>query len=62
MKRNEGNIDRVLRVILGVVLLSAVFVGPKSLWGLIGLIPLLTGLVGLCPLYTVFGLNTCPRG
>ncbi|MGD9863912.1 MAG: DUF2892 domain-containing protein [Pseudodonghicola sp.] len=60
MPRNEGTLDRVLRVIVGLVLLSLVFVGPKSMWGLIGLIPLLTGLAGYCPLYQILGLSTCP--
>ena len=45
----------------GVALLSLVFVGPKSLWGLVGVVPLLTGLVGNCPLYTLLGINTCPH-
>lgn len=58
--RNEGTIDRVLRVILGLAVLSLVFIGPKTNWGYLGLIPLLTGLVGYCPLYRIVGLNTCP--
>ncbi len=60
MARNEGNIDRVLRVIVGLALLSIVFVGPQTLWGLIGIIPLATGLVGICPLYAMLGIRTCP--
>lgn len=60
MPRNEGTTDRVLRVILGLALLSLVFVGPQSMWGLIGLVPLVTGLVGSCPVYTVLGIRTCP--
>jgi Inner membrane protein YgaP-like, transmembrane domain len=60
MKRNEGNLDRVLRVVLGLVLLSLVFVGPQTSWGWVGIIPLATGLVGFCPLYRILGLNTCP--
>ncbi len=60
MKRNEGNLDRVLRVVLGLVLLSLVFVGPQTPWGWVGIIPLATGLVGFCPLYRILGLNTCP--
>ncbi len=60
MVRNEGNLDRALRIILGVVLLSLVFIGPKTLWGLIGIVPLATGLMGHCPLYRVVGLSTCP--
>ena len=60
MPRNEGGLDRALRIVLGLVLLSLVFVGPQSLWGLVGLVPLATGLIGFCPLYQIFGLNTCP--
>jgi hypothetical protein len=58
---NEGGVDRTLRVIVGLALLSLVFVGPKSMWGLVGIVPLLTGLAGTCPLYTLLGINTCPR-
>lgn len=60
MKTNTGNIDRIIRVIIGLALLSIVVIGPKSLFGLIGLVPLLTGLFGFCPLYKILGLNTCP--
>lgn len=56
--RNEGSADRNIRVLLGIALLSLTIVGPKSLFGLIGIIPLLTGLVGFCPIYRVFGFNT----
>jgi Protein of unknown function (DUF2892) len=59
---NEGPLDRTIRLVLGVALLSLVFVGPKSLLGLIGLVPLATGVVGFCPLYRLVGLNTCPIG
>lgn len=61
MSRNEGMVDRGLRIIVGIVLLALVFVGPKTSWGWIGLVPLLTGLVGTCPIYSVLGINTCPR-
>jgi len=57
---NEGTADRTLRVLLGIVLLSLTFVGPRTPWGLIGLVPLLTGLLGICPLYSLFGISTCP--
>jgi len=60
MKANEGGIDRVLRIILGLVLIALVFVGPKSQWGWIGVVPLFTGLIGWCPLYKILGLSTCP--
>ncbi len=60
MTKNEGNVDRALRVALGLVLLSLVFVGPQTMWGLIGIIPLATGLVGMCPVYSILGISTCP--
>lgn len=60
LPRNEGQIDRILRVIIGLVLISLVFVGPKTMWGLLGIIPLATGLIGSCPLYTLLGMRTCP--
>jgi hypothetical protein len=59
MNKNEGNIDRGFRVIVGVGLLSLVFVGPQTAWGYVGIVPLLTGLVGYCPLYSLLGINTC---
>jgi len=60
MKKNEGTIDRVLRVVAGMGLLSyAVFGG--SAWGYIGIVPLFTGLVGSCPLYSILGINTCGK-
>ncbi|MBE3563892.1 MAG: DUF2892 domain-containing protein [Hydrogenibacillus schlegelii] len=58
MKSNMGPVDRVIRVIIGIVLLLLVFVGPKTPWGWIGLVPLLTGLIGFCPLYAIFGIST----
>lgn len=57
---NEHIIDRVIRVVLGITLLSLIFVGPQSWWGLVGLVPLATGLLGSCPLYTLLGVRTCP--
>ncbi|MDA0187900.1 YgaP family membrane protein [Roseicyclus sp.] len=59
MSRNEGNIDRALRIIAGLALLALVFVGPQTPWGWIGIVPLVTGLVGFCPLYRLLGINTC---
>jgi hypothetical protein len=56
---NEGTIDRAVRVILGLGILSLVFIGPQSPLGYLGLVPLATGLVGFCPLYKVLGVNTC---
>jgi hypothetical protein len=57
---NEGTIDRVLRIVIGLALLTLTFTGPKSAWGYLGLIPLVTGLVGFCPLYRALGITTCP--
>jgi hypothetical protein len=57
---NVGGIDRALRIIVGLVLLALIFVGPKTWWGLIGIIPLFTGLFGTCPAYSLVGLSTCP--
>jgi hypothetical protein len=59
MIKNMGSVDRVIRIVLGIVLLSLVFVGPQTPWGWIGVVPLLTALVGWCPAYTLFGIKTC---
>ena len=59
-KKNVGNLDRAFRIILGIGLISVVFVGPQTLWGWVGVIPLLTAFVGSCPLYSLLGINTCP--
>lgn len=58
--KNEGTIDRTLRVIAGAALVSLVFVGPETPWGWIGIVPLVTGLVGNCPVYSLLGIRTCP--
>ena len=58
LKPNTGNLDRVLRVVIGLVLISLVFIGPKTAWGWIGIIPLATGLVGSCLIYSILGLST----
>ncbi len=59
MKRNLANWERVLRVFVGAALLAIVFVGPRTLWGLMGLVPLLTGLAGVRPLFSLCGVSTC---
>ena len=58
LQRNEGNVDRALRVIVGIGLISLVFVGPQTPWGWIGVIPLITGLTGSCLAYNAFGWDT----
>lgn len=66
MTRNEAGWDRIARVVLGAAVLSLTFVGPHTLWGLLGLLPLATGLVGFCPAYRLLGVGTCtahnPKG
>lgn len=57
---NVGGIDRILRVIIGLVVLSLVFIGPQTPWAWLGLIPLLTGVFGYCVLYSIIGFKTCP--
>ena len=61
MTQNVGGIDRILRIIVGLGLLSLVFVGPQTPWGWLGLIPLGTALIGWCPPYALLGISTCPR-
>lgn len=53
--RNVGSLDRTLRIVVGLVLIALVFVGPRTLWGLVGLIPLVSGLLGWCPTYRLIG-------
>ena len=59
-KTNVGGIDRVLRIVLGLVLIGLTLAGTIGAWGWIGIVPVLTGALSTCPLYTVLGLNTCP--
>ena len=63
MQMNIGGADKVARILAGLVLLSLVFIlkGDARWFGLIGLVPLATAFTGFCPLYTVLGVNTCPR-
>ena len=61
MKKNVGNVERVIRIIVGLAVLSLVFVGPQSPWGWLGLVPLATGLIGWCPPYSLLGINTCKK-
>ena len=59
MSKNVGNPERLIRIIVGLALIAIVFVGPKTVWGWIGVVPLLTGLIGWCPPYKLLGINTC---
>ena len=59
MKKNIHNIERLVRIIIGVGLTALAFVGPANHWYLLGLIPLVTGLIGWCPPYALLGISTC---
>lgn len=58
MGKNVGAIDRILRIVVGAVLISLVFIGPQTQWGWIGVILIVTALVGWCPAYRLIGLKT----
>jgi hypothetical protein len=62
MAANVGGIDRALRIVAGLAVLSLFFVleGSARYWALIGFVPLLTGIFRYCPAYSLFGFNTCP--
>lgn len=60
MKANVGGIDRMLRIVVGLVLIALAASGTVGAWGWIGVVPLVTGLVRSCPLYSLLGLSTCP--
>ncbi len=59
MKQNVHNIERIVRVVVGLGIVSLVFVGPQTPWGWLGLVPVATGLLGWCPPYALFGFSTC---
>ncbi len=63
MKVNIGSADKVVRIVVGLALLSLIFLleGNARWFGLIGLVPLLTAFMGFCPLYTLLGVSTCPK-
>ena len=60
LPKNEGFLDRGLRVVAGLALIASYFAGILPVWGLIGILPVVTGLLGSCPAYTLLGLSTCP--
>ena len=60
MQKNEGNLDRALRVAAGLLLVGLAATDTIGAWGYIGIVPILTGAIGMCPLYSMLGINTCP--
>ena len=62
MFKNVGGVDRAVRIVVGLGILSLAFVGPQTPWGYLGLVPLVTGLIGWCPAYMPFGVKTCKTG
>ncbi len=61
MKKNIGNIERVIRIAVGAGIMSLAVVGPQSPWALLGAVPLVTGLLGWCPPYHLLGISTCGK-
>jgi cadmium resistance protein CadD (predicted permease) len=59
MKKNIASIERIIRIVAGIGILSLAFIGPETKWGYLGLIPLVTGLIGWCPAYHLLGISTC---
>jgi len=59
LEKNEHPIERGVRILVGLGLLGIAFFGPKTPWGFIGILPLLTGALGSCPLYSLLGISTC---
>jgi hypothetical protein len=57
-KNNTGKVDRIIRVIVGALLVGNVFVGLQTVVGWVGLILIVTGLFGTCPVYSLLGINT----
>jgi len=62
MTKNIGGLDRILRIVVGLVLIALAVTGTVGVWGYIGAVPLLTALVGFCPAYALLGLKTCRCG
>ena len=60
MNKNEGSLDRAVRVVAGLALIGLAATNTVGMWGYVGVVPLVTGAIGMCPLYSILGLNTCP--
>ncbi|MFA6903510.1 MAG: DUF2892 domain-containing protein [Gallionellaceae bacterium] len=60
MNVNVGNVDRILRIVAGIILIALAATQTVGLWGYIGIVPLLTGIFKFCPAYALLGINSCP--
>jgi hypothetical protein len=58
MKCNVGGVDRILRIVVGLVLIALALTGAVGFWGLIGIVPLASGVFKFCPAYTLLGVNS----
>ncbi|OMH27988.1 DUF2892 domain-containing protein [Motiliproteus sp. MSK22-1] len=61
MQKNIGTADQIIRIVVGLVLISLVFVGPQTIWGWVGAVVILIALFGFCPLYKVLGFSSCSK-
>lgn len=59
MKANVGGVDRVIRIVVGLVLIAWALLGGGPMWAWIGVVPLATALINFCPAYALFGMSTC---
>jgi len=59
MNPNVGTVDKIVRIIIAIALISIVFVGPQTPWGWVGIVPIATALFSFCPLYAILGIKTC---
>jgi hypothetical protein len=59
MQANVGTVDRIIRIVVGLVLIGLAATGRIGAWGWIGIVPLLTGIVRVCPAYSILGVKTC---
>ena len=61
MKKNIGSIERIIRIVAGLGIMSLAFIGPKTPWAYLGIVPVLTGVLGWCPPYAILGISTCKK-
>ncbi len=59
MTKNIGRVERVVRIVAGIGVVALAFIGPRTPWAYLGIVPLATGLFGWCPPYALFGISTC---